>query len=259
MTQLILEIEQSLEANASRYFEKAKKIRKKREGAIEALARTEKKLVALEKSLVKEKETLVIEADRKARTLEWYEKFRWFRTSEGFFVVGGRDATSNEIVVKKHTTAKDLIFHTDIAGSPFFILQTEGKEVGDVSLREVAIATASFSRAWKLGVSTTAVFYVDSEQVTKKALAGEYLTKGAFMIYGKKKYIDNSLGCALGAFDGKLMAGPLSAVKTHCTEYVEIVQGREKPSKVAKLIQKKLGFSIDEIIRALPTGGVGVK
>tara|TARA_Y100000310_G_scaffold345222_1_gene462840 strand:+ start:812 stop:1591 length:780 start_codon:yes stop_codon:yes gene_type:complete len=259
MTQLILEIEQSLEANASRYFDKAKKIRRKKEGALEALAATEKKLKQLEKSLVKEIQDLALEEERKARTLEWYEKFRWFRTSEGFFVLGGRDATSNEIVVKKHTTSADLIFHTDIAGSPFFVLQTEGKKVGEVSKKEVAIATASFSRAWKMGVASTPVFYVNSEQVSKKALAGEYLVKGAFMVYGKKTYVDNALGCALGSFDGKLMAGPLSAVKKHCSSFIEIVQGREKPSKVAKLVQKKLGFTIDEIIRALPTGGVGVK
>ena len=65
MTQLILEIEQSLEANASRYFDKAKKIRKKKEGALEALAATEKKLLQLEKSMAKEQATLALDQERK--------------------------------------------------------------------------------------------------------------------------------------------------------------------------------------------------
>ena len=52
---------------------------------------------------------------------EWYEKFRWFISSEGFLVIGGRDATSNEIVIKKHADKNDLVFHTDIKGSPFHL------------------------------------------------------------------------------------------------------------------------------------------
>ena len=36
---------------------------------------------------------------------EWFEIFRWFYTSEGFFVIGGRDATTNDIIIKKHRAA----------------------------------------------------------------------------------------------------------------------------------------------------------
>jgi len=46
---------------------------------------------------------------------EWYEKFRWFISSDDFLILGGRDATSNEIVIKKHTEKNDLVFHR-----PFF-------------------------------------------------------------------------------------------------------------------------------------------
>ena len=28
---------------------------------------------------------------------EWYEKFRWFYSSEGFLCIGGRDSTTNDI------------------------------------------------------------------------------------------------------------------------------------------------------------------
>ena len=54
---------------------------------------------------------------------KWYEKFRWFESSDGFLVIGGRDATSNEIVVKKHVEPNDVVFHADVQGAPFFVIK----------------------------------------------------------------------------------------------------------------------------------------
>ena len=59
--------------------------------------------------------------------------------------------------------------------------------------------------------------------------------------------------------DGKVMSGPVEAVKAHCERYVEIKQGREKASSVAKYIQKNIGGTLDEIIAVLPSGGCAVK
>jgi predicted ribosome quality control (RQC) complex YloA/Tae2 family protein len=86
-------------------------------------------------------------------------------------VIGGRDATSNEIVIKKHTIASDLVFHTDMAGSPFFVLKSSTdntKGLDQQSIKEAADATCSFSRAWKMGLSTQSVFYVNPEQKSSK-------------------------------------------------------------------------------------------
>jgi len=171
-------------------------------------------------------------------------------------VIGGRDATSNEIVIKKHAEANDLVFHTDMAGSPFFVVKSEGKQIGEKTKEESSDATCTFSRAWKLGLQTSSVFYVTPEQVSKKTKAGEYMGKGAFMIYGKTNYINNKVNLAVGITkDLKIMAGPLDAVKAHCEKYVVLVQGDEKASAAAKHIQHKIGGTIDEIIRALPSGG----
>ena len=120
MTKLILDLTKSIDGNAAAYFEKAKKIKKKIEGAEKALRENLKKMQELESK----KEKINLEKTKqnklKERKREWYEKFRWFISSEGFLVIGGRDSTSNEIVVKKHTEANDLVFHTDMAGSPFY-------------------------------------------------------------------------------------------------------------------------------------------
>src|SRR3989344_3428946 len=129
MLRLVLDLKKSVEENASDYFEKAKKIKKKIKGAEEALQQSLRKLRELEAK----KEKFDAEEGKKAalaqRKKEWYEKFRWFMSSDGFLVVGGRDATSNEIVIKKHTESNDLVFHTDIAGSPFFVIKAENKKI----------------------------------------------------------------------------------------------------------------------------------
>lgn len=257
---ITLKVSDSLEKNAERYFEKAKKSRSKIDGAKEIVEKTKKKLEEVKekqkKHIIEEKEN----AKLKSRKKHWYEKFRWFITSDGFFVLGGRDATSNEIIIKKHTEKEDLVFHTDMAGSPFFVIKSEKKKISEKAIRETADATCSFSKAWKLGLSNQSVFYVKPEQVTKEASAGEYLTKGAFMIRGKTTYVDNKINCAVGIMDdGSIMAGPEEAVKVHCKNFVKITQGSEKTSKIAKQVQHKIGGDLDDIIRAMPTGGVKIK
>ena len=257
MTRVTIHLEKSLEENASLYYEKAKKLKKKTQGAKEAIEEQKKKLEKLEKGLLKIKP---VTEEKKPTKSEWYEKFRWFKSSEGFLVIGGRDATSNEIVIKKHTDANDLVFHTDMAGSPFFVLKTEGKKPGKATLLEVADATCSYARAWKLGLSSTPVFYVKPEQVTKKAKAGEFIPKGAFMIYGKTNYIDNKMNLAIGMTDDKkIMGGPPEAIEKHCKQFVAIEQGKEKTSDIAKKIRKKIGGDLDTIVRNLPAGGCRIK
>jgi predicted ribosome quality control (RQC) complex YloA/Tae2 family protein len=256
MTRVTLDLAKSIEENASQYYEKAKKLKKKLEGTKGALEKLNKQLNEIMRKSIVKREEKPSKAERKK---EWYEKFRWFISSEGFLVIGGRDATSNEIVIKKHTDKNDVVFHTDMAGSPFFVVKTEGKKPGEKTLLEAADATCSYGKAWKLGMTTTSVFYVKPEQVSKKTKAGEYMGKGAFMIYGKVNYIENKINLAVGIKDGFIMGGPLEAVKKNCEEYVEVEPGKEKTSAVAKRIQKKIGGDLDEIIRVLPAGGCKVK
>lgn len=257
---VILKISESLEKNAEKYFEKAKKSRSKIDGTIEIIEKTKKKVEKLKKQEKKELEEQKEQEKFRSRKKHWYEKFRWFITSDDFLVIGGRDATSNEIVIKKHTDEGDFVLHTDMAGSPFFVIKSEGKKISETALKETADATCSFSRAWKLGLLNQSVFYVNPEQVSKTPNPGEYLGKGAFMIRGKTNYIDNKINCAIGMTEeNAIMAGPKDAVKKHCKKFVELTQGDKKSSKIAKQIQHKLGGDLDEIIRAMPTGGVKIK
>jgi len=245
-----LDIRKTIEENAASYFEKAKKDRKKIEGTARIIGEYKKKLSALEEE--KEEKKAVMKAPIKR---EWHEKFRWFISSDKYLVIGGRDATTNEVIIKKHTDANDLVFHTDMAGSPFVVIKREGKtdNIPQTTLDEAAVFTAVFSRGWKQGMGGLSVFSVKPEQVSKTAKSGEYLAKGAFMIYGEKTFYRPELRLGIGLFDGKIMAGPLSAVQKHCEKFVEIIQGDEKLSDVAKAVQKRIGGELDDIIRSLPS------
>ena len=257
--QIEIFLNKSVDENAGIYFNLAKKAKKKLKGAKEALEKTEQDLQKLKKQEDKfrvEEEKKRVRVERKR---EWYEKFHWFISSEGFLCIGGRDATSNEIVVKKHMDKEDLVLHTDMAGSPFFVIKN-GSEATEETIKEAAQAVAVYSKAWKLGHGTADVFYVKPEQVTKEAKAGEALAKGSFMVYGETKYIHPRLEYCLGLIDGQIIGGPLEAVKSRTKNYVMVISGGEKKSALAKKVKSKLkGGDLDEIIKFLPAGGGMIK
>jgi predicted ribosome quality control (RQC) complex YloA/Tae2 family protein len=253
---ITLDFTKSLEQNASHYFEQAKTAKKKAEGARKALEDSKKKLEKLEKEIEFKEAEETKRASKIERKKEWYEKFRWFYTSEDFLVIGGRDATTNEIVIKKHTDKEDIVFHTELSGSPFVVIKTEGKKPSKISLDEAAQFTACYSKAWKAGRSVADVFYVNPEQVTKEAKAGEFIARGAFMIYGKKNQMAVTLKLFIGKMaDGKIMAGSETAVKKHCEKYVELIEGEDKNSNIAKKIKHKLeADDLDDILKLIPQG-----
>lgn len=222
-----ISLNKSVDENAGKYFDQSKKAKKKLEGAKKALEDSRKKIAKLQKY---EEKFLVEEEKKQAkknRKKEWYEKFHWFFSSEDFLCIGGKDATSNEIVVKKHTDKEDLVLHTDMSGSPFFIIKN-GQEAGEETINEAAQAVAVYSRAWKLGHTSADVFYVKPEQVTKEAKAGEHLSKGSFMVYGKTSYIHPKVEYAIGLVKEEIIGGPLNAIKKKTKHFIIVVPGRNK-------------------------------
>ncbi|MBU4493259.1 MAG: DUF814 domain-containing protein, partial [Nanoarchaeota archaeon] len=237
MARITLDIKKSIEQNAAVYFEKAKKSRKKLEGAKKAFEKSQDKL-----NLLNEKKKKIVSSEKITEKLirkkEWYEKFRWFFSSEGFLCIGGRDATTNDIIIKKHADKEDIVFHTDMAGSPFFVIKADNRKISEKTMEEAAQATASYSRAWRLGLSSLEVFYVKPDQLTKKANSGEYIAKGAFMVVGKTNYIHPILEIAVGIKDNIIIGGPINAIKTNSEKFVIVKQGKEKTSEIAKKIKK---------------------
>jgi predicted ribosome quality control (RQC) complex YloA/Tae2 family protein len=211
---------------------------------------------------------------------EWYERYRWFITTDGLLVIGGRDASSNSALIRKHLTEHDIVFHAEVHGSPFFIIKNAATFAAtqegtiDSSLHQVAQATISFSRAWKDGLSSADAYWVMPEQVKKGAPTGQFLPKGSFVIEGKRNYLKGvELRLAIGIMQlnnrETLLCGPEEAIKKHSIFYAVLLQGGTDPMNAAKKVKSEFvkiandnikiaesikHISLDEFVRALPTG-----
>lgn len=251
---LALDLRKTLEENASDYFEKSKKARGKIEGARKAIQMATEEQ-AKQTDIIIEKQ-----APKKIRKRAWYEKFKWFFASNGMLVIGGRDAMTNELLIKKYTEVHDVVFHTGAPGSPFVVLKTEGAVVVEHILQEVADFTASHSKAWKLGLSDAEVYWVEPTQVTKEAKAGEYMGRGSFMVYGKRNFMHPKIELAACPYEETVMIGPTAAVKAQQSDKMLIIrQGEHKASDVAKKIVAELHHGeIDDVLAGLPSGGCKV-
>lgn len=259
--ELELYYEKSLDENAGLYYDRAKKIKLKIEGAEEAMKETQRLLDVYQKDA---DEKTAQEATKKKRRLkkEWFEKFKWFYTSGKKLVIAGRDAGTNEMVLKKHTDSGDVVFHTDMAGSPFTVVKMDKGELAKEEIQEVATYCASQSRAWSLGYGSAETYYVKPDQISKEARAGEFLTKGAFVVHGERHYLKPEMEVAVGALeDGKIMCGPVAAVEANCGKgYLVLKPGETKKSDVAKSVKKFLEkqteyeISLDDIMQSMPPG-----
>ena len=258
-----------LQSIASVLFNEAKR----QSGAITSIEKirdkTKKKLEKTKsKSDAETKEILVSELRKK----NWYERYRWFFTSDGLLAIGGRDAPSNSAVVRKHLGKNDKIFHGDIFGSPFFILK-DAENPSNISMNEVAHATVCFSRAWREGMHGLSAYWVFPDQVKKSAPSGQFLPKGSFTIEGKRNFVNiPALKLAVGIIPQEdnylLTSGPPSTIKKnslcyaiiepHGSEMVEVAKKiRIEFSKLEEEITKQI--SIDDFVRALPAGQSQIK
>ncbi len=199
-------------------------------------------------------------AARRARALvrrrEWYEKYHWLVTSHGYLAIGGRDASQNESVVKRYLNERRIFMHADIHGAPAVVVFAEGEQPPEQDLREAALLTAAYSRAWKEGLGSVDVYWVWGSQVSKTPPPGEYLARGAFMVYGKRNYIRNvelRLGLGLASEDGSplVIVGPPELVKKRSLVYAVLAPGDEDPSRLAARLKKLLRGKLPEEQRPL--------
>ncbi|MCK5514025.1 MAG: DUF814 domain-containing protein, partial [Deltaproteobacteria bacterium] len=161
----------------------------------------------------------------------------------------------NEEVIKKYAKEKDIVFHCDIAGSPFVVLKTSQVKTAPTKedLHETAVFSAVHSKAWRIGIGAIESYWVNREQVTKKAPSGEYIGTGSFMIYGKKNILKTVLEYAVGFADGKLIFGPVGAIEKSTKKYIVVIPGDILKSKLVKQIKdvlaEKLNKEEKEILR----------
>ncbi len=233
-----LGLRKTLFENAAEFYDRGKKAKQRSVGALAALEHSQKQLVEIQADLneaerlksLKPAEVLEELSKRRVESKEWFEKFRWFTSSEDFLVVAGKDVVSNEVLIKKHTASNDVVFHAEIVGSPFVVVKTEGREVGEQTLHEAGEFAASFSRAWREGMGSADVYWVNPDQLSKSGPSGESVPHGAFAVTGKRSWMRGApLQVAVGVAedDGELrfIGGPVDTVKAKAKAFVVLVPG----------------------------------
>jgi predicted ribosome quality control (RQC) complex YloA/Tae2 family protein len=250
MTKIEIDTRKTIYENAAVYYDKAKKIKAKMEGLKKAIEET-KKLIAEEEKKIPQVPEKKIE-----RKKEWYEKFHWAFIGEKV-LIGGKDAKSNEIVVKKYMEPNDLYFHADIHGASSMVLK-DGQAAGGEEKKQAAQFAACFSSAWKSGTEACDVFCVKPEQVKTAAPSGAYLPKGAFVIEGKKEiYRKVPLQLGLTIKDNKIIFVPSHTAQVIIKPNPQETKG-ESAKKILFFLKKKFPkaeITIDDVLRVLPNGG----
>jgi predicted ribosome quality control (RQC) complex YloA/Tae2 family protein len=179
-------------ANAREYYDQKRsaaiKEQKTLQSSNKALKSTEAKIAHdLKKGLNQEKAIL-----HPVRRQMWFEKFTWFISSDGYLVLGGKDAQQNEILYRKYLKKGDVYLHADLHGAASIIVKNNPKTpdapIPPSTLSQAGTLAVASSNAWdsKAGMSA---WWVNADQVSKSAPTGEFLPTGSFMVRGKKNFL----------------------------------------------------------------------
>jgi len=225
-------VHEGIEQNAGRYYDVIKKFRKKKEGALRAMKTTppKKKEVRREFTFMKKL---------------WYHRFRWFVTSDGVVVLGGRDASQNEELVKKYMGGQDLFVHADVHGASVVIVKGKTEHMD-----EVAQFAASYSGSWRSGHFSADVYSALPSQVSKTPESGEFISRGSFIVRGERTYYRNvPLAVGIGLMlepHAAVIGGPPLAIKGKTKVYTELKPGQFEPNDVAKKVLRILKQNVSE-------------
>jgi predicted ribosome quality control (RQC) complex YloA/Tae2 family protein len=255
-----LDLHMNLFENASGFYEKSKRAKQKLDGAKAALDETRKKAEEAEAKIshaealehVRPTQAMEEIARSRVKHRKWFEKFRWFTSSDEFLVVAGKDAVSNEVLIKKHTEPEDIVFHADIVGAPFVVVKTGGRQSSEQVLTEAAEFAASFSRGWREGFASIDVYWVKPEQLSKSGPSGQHVAHGAFVVNGKRNWKRNvQLRVAVGILSGKdettsFIGGPIDSVKAKTQIYVVIAPGDYAGKRLFEHVLRTLAGKMPE-------------
>ena len=255
----------SLRHSAQALYAEAKRAQTRLAGARASLEATEAKLLAVPEIAATAEPTPNPVVRRRTH---WYERYRWFLSTEGIIVVAGRDAASNDLIVRKYLKAGDRYVHADIHGAASVVVKrpsTGTTEVGESTMREAGQWAVAYSKAWRAGLASANAFWVESDQVSKSAPSGEFVARGAWVIHGTKHILrDLPTELAIGEItvegERKLTVAPAPAVARHGEVRYLLSPGeeRDRPAREIELA-RALGVSRDRIQSLLPAGGISFR
>ena len=265
-TRVTVRVREGVEKNADRLYTEAKRVAEKKEGALAAIEDTREELAELEERKAnwsadeqagedeavgdEDVDWLTRSSVPIRRDEQWYERFRWFHTSDGFLVIGGRNADQNEELVKKYMETGDRFFHTQAHGAPATVLKATGPseaardvDIPQQSREEAAQFAVSYSSIWKDGQFTGDVYEVAPDQVSKTPESGEYVEKGSFVVRGDRTYHeDTPVGVAVGIQVepySRAVGGPPSAIEGQAETLVRLEPGQYAQNDIAKMVYRE--------------------
>ncbi|KAJ5859057.1 hypothetical protein N7534_004334 [Penicillium rubens] len=180
-------------ANASQYYDQKKQASEKEQrttqSSAKALKSHEKKVTTdLKRGLKKEKQVL-----RQARTPFWFEKFIFFISSEGYLVIGARDAMQSELLYRRYLSKGDIFVHADLEGAtPIVVKNRAGSADAPISpstLSQAGNLCVATSSAWD-SKAVMSAWWAHAHQVSKIAENGSgIMPTGVFQIKGEKNFL----------------------------------------------------------------------
>ncbi|MBI2632666.1 DUF814 domain-containing protein [Candidatus Pacearchaeota archaeon] len=182
-----------------------------------------------------------------------YRKYRWFFTYSKKLVVGGKNAKQNDYLLNviKESGKRFKVMHTSEPGSSFSVILIEESKLSENDLRECAVFTACFSRAWKLGRKETDIDIFSSSQLHKE----REMKEGTWGVIGKVEKMIVPLELILTKQKNILKAIPELSSKNNIL--LKLKPGKLPKEDMVKEVETQLGKSLnkEELLSALPTGG----
>lgn len=258
---LDLQYGKGVDENANLFYSRAKEAKEKLAKSEEVMRETEARIAELRRQ--QERERKAARAEVKKTKEFWFEAYKWFISSGGHLVLSGRDARSNDQLVKKHLTSVDRYAHADVHGAPSTVVK-DGATATEEELAEACAFALAHSKAWNAGIGEGSAYWVLPDQVSKTPEAGEFVPRGAFIIRGKRNYVHHiPMELAVGEIEHqgarKVMCGPPPSVRAIARRYVVIVPGEAGKGRLSAALAKDFQVPEEEISRILPPGDVEVR
>eukprot|EP00767_Chilomastix_cuspidata_P001515 gnl/Chilomastix_cuspidata/1627.p1 GENE.gnl/Chilomastix_cuspidata/1627~~gnl/Chilomastix_cuspidata/1627.p1 ORF type:complete len:1114 (+),score=407.26 gnl/Chilomastix_cuspidata/1627:62-3343(+) len=184
----------SARANVASHFEAAKRAEQKL-GRVNDMLDELKRRGEMKTDLARQEERQrgSVAGVGNIRRALWFEKYNWFFSSDGLLVLSGREAHSNETLVRRQLSKRDLFVHAHAHGAAITIIKApgcvpEGWVPPSQTLREAGQAAVAHSKLWDTK-TTGGSFWVFANQVSKQPPSGEFLPTGSFCIRGRRNPI----------------------------------------------------------------------
>jgi predicted ribosome quality control (RQC) complex YloA/Tae2 family protein len=272
-----VDVRLNVQENADILYNKGKKEGSRQEGAQVALDKALRELRDLEgKGL----EGFGAAPKRKEAQSKhfWFESYRYCVGPDGALLVGGRNASQNDAVVKKYLRDGDRYVHAAIHGAPSIVVRTpDGLDApSDADLEAAGQFAVCSSRAWRQFGAASA-YWVTAQQVNKTPRSGEFVPRGAWIIHGKRMTMDGlpmkwAVGEITFTMDGipiskgdddterktvtKLVGGPAHSLEPFAPHLVHIEPGDIEPNDAAAALAEKFERTTEEGQGVLPGGPI---